>query len=202
MAREYIVTRRGAEDAVSTLPSRNDGQSGSQQFDLSRFPVIASLLRDFAEMSEASPRSGKGSGRRGRKAHAKVPCDDCIARASRKTEPAATLELCEKCTAALHRPRGRKQQEQANTRKVRKQSHAVVDTALGIPAEPVAMPCESIPSLTYAMCCSDGHMSGRNTDMGGREQRPTRTTLDQLLRQTQRTAASRLLRQSILGENG
>lgn len=111
------------------------------------FPIISSLLLDFAEMSEASTPSGKGSGRRGRKPPAKVPCDDCIARASEKTGPSATLELCENCTATLHRPRGRKQQEQANkanTRKARRQSYAVLDTALGIHAEPVAMPCESI----------------------------------------------------------
>ena len=106
-----------------------------------RFSVIASLLHDFAAMTETPSRPGKVTGRRGRKPHAKVPCDDCIARASRK-ESTATLELCEKCTAALQRPRGKKQQEQASTRKVRKQSHAVLDTALGIRAEPVAMPCK------------------------------------------------------------
>ena len=142
---EYLVALRGPQDALDEPSHHSLGQAidSSGPTSTFRFPIIASLLRDFAAMSEANARSGKGSGRRGRKPHAKVPCDDCITRASQKTEPAATLELCEKCTTALQRPRGgRKQQELANTRRVRKQSHAVLDTALGIHAEPVDMPCE------------------------------------------------------------
>lgn len=142
---EYIVAQRVPHDA----PVQPSGQSSASQdvnhtvpAQPSRFPIITSLLRDFAHMSERSGASGKGSGRRGRRAQAQVPCSDCIQRASEKSGGSAALELCADCMKALHRPRARKQQEQPNTRKVRKQSHTVIDTALGIRTEPIAMPCE------------------------------------------------------------
>ncbi len=81
-------------------------------------------LQDLFDMS-SSTKTGRP---RGRRAAARVPCDECIARASSKDE-GASIELCEKCTSALKRPR-RKQQEQANIRKVRRQSNAIIDTAL------------------------------------------------------------------------
>ena len=90
---------------------------------------LVNRLGDLHSMSEHSSSSGTKTGRpRGRRAAAKVPCDDCIARASEKNE-GGPLELCEKCTATLHRPR-RKQQEQPNVRRVRRQSNAIIDTAL------------------------------------------------------------------------
>lgn len=141
----------------STTPNAYDGDASysltrpvnrSDTADTFRFPILASLLRNFADMSEGVPQSGKGSGRRGRRPRAKVPCDECITRASRKNEPAATLVLCESCTSILHRPRARKQQEAANTRKVRKQSHAGPETGPGVHTEPVAMPCKSITAFS------------------------------------------------------
>ncbi|KAK3109606.1 hypothetical protein LTR53_016957, partial [Teratosphaeriaceae sp. CCFEE 6253] len=77
--------------------------------------------------------------RRGRRAGAKVPCDECIARASLETDKHAHIELCESCTAVLHRPRNKKQ-EAANVRRVRQQSSAIIDTALGSSTDPVTLP--------------------------------------------------------------
>lgn len=65
---------------------------------------------------------------RGRRPAAKVPCDDCIARASSAKGETASIELCERCTAVLHRPRRR--QELENVKKIRRQSNAIIDTAL------------------------------------------------------------------------
>ena len=93
------------------------------------FPILSSLLREFQAMSESTSSSSKTVRPRGRRPAAKVPCDDCIARASAKKEEGAAIELCEKCTAALHRPR-RKQQELPNVKRVRRQSNAIIDTAL------------------------------------------------------------------------
>lgn len=163
---EYIEALRGPQDALVNHSSHFSSQS-IDSVDLTsnfRFPILASLLQDFVDMGEANKRSGKGSGRRGRKPHAKVPCDECIARASQKNEPNASLELCESCTSVLHRLRARKQPEQANTRKVRKQSHTVIDTALGIHTEPVAMPCE-YNTFTLARRRknhADGYVAGSN----------------------------------------
>ena len=93
------------------------------------FPILTALLRDFHAMSESGSTGSKTGRPRGRKAAAKVPCDDCIARASTKKDEGAAIELCEKCTSALNRPR-RKQQEQPNVKRVRRQSNAIIDTAL------------------------------------------------------------------------
>ena len=93
------------------------------------FPILSALLRDFQAMSESSPSSSKTGRPRGRRAAPKVPCDDCIARASSRKEEGGVLELCERCTAALNRPR-RKQQEEPNVKRVRRQSNAIIDTAL------------------------------------------------------------------------
>ena len=86
-----------------------------------------------------SAQAGSSTKRRGRKAGVKVPCDDCIARASHVTDKNANIELCEKCTAVLQRPR-MKQQEAPNIRRVRRQSNAIIDAALGASTDPVTLP--------------------------------------------------------------
>lgn len=93
------------------------------------FPILSALLREVHAMSGSTSSSTKTGRPRGRRAAAKVPCDECIARASTKKDEGSAIELCEKCTAALHRPR-RKQQEQPNVKRVRRQSNAIIDTAL------------------------------------------------------------------------
>lgn len=102
---------------------------GHQRRTVFSFPILSALLREFHAMNESTSSSTKTGRPRGRRAAAKVPCDDCIARASTKKDEGAAIELCEKCTATLHRPR-RKQQEQPNVKRVRRQSNAIIDTAL------------------------------------------------------------------------
>lgn len=96
---------------------------------VSTFPILTALLHEFQAMSTSATSSSKTGRPRGRRAAAKVPCDDCIARASANKDEGAAIELCEKCTTTLHRPR-RKQQEQPNVKRVRRQSNAIIDTAL------------------------------------------------------------------------
>ena len=124
---EYIATGppgHGGRGIIIEPSSRN--HSGNERT-VFTFPILTALLRDFQAMS-ASTSSLKGSGRpRGRRAAAKVPCDECIARASEKKEEGATIELCERCTAVLHRPR--RKQEPPNVKRVRRQSNAIIDTA-------------------------------------------------------------------------
>ena len=118
------------------LPGPKNGSTEAQTQPIERsehtaftFPVLAALLLQFQEMSNpASSSSSKTGRKRGRRAAARVPCDDCIARAS-EGRKGATIALCERCTAVIHRPR-RKQPEQANVKRVRQQSNAIIDTAL------------------------------------------------------------------------
>jgi hypothetical protein len=76
---------------------------------------------------------------RGRKPGAKVPCDDCIARASRQQNQNAPLELCARCTQVLSRSRPREEQPRV-TQKIRPQSHVILDTVLGAQTGPQALP--------------------------------------------------------------
>ncbi|KAK5174928.1 uncharacterized protein LTR77_000064 [Saxophila tyrrhenica] len=103
--------------------------------------TILDCLQDLTNMSDRASSSGSSSKRpRGRRAAPKVPCDECIVRASEKKDGSSGgIELCEKCISSLKRPR-RKQQEQANVRKVRRQSNAIIDTALGVRTDPIDMP--------------------------------------------------------------
>ena len=123
MVTRYIGRPAGMDEGHVELPRLSISYAHSRS---SAFPLISALLQDFQEMSASSSKSGRP---RGRRAAAKVPCDDCIARASEKKDAGVDIELCERCTAVLHRPR-RKQQEQANTKRIRRQSNAIIDTAL------------------------------------------------------------------------
>lgn len=126
------------KDSGRRLPAGID-HGESQHQPSSSFPSSSLLIvskvvghsQSIDEMNEtaSSSRGVSKPGRpRGRKPSAKVPCDDCIARASEKNN-GASIELCEKCLSTLHRPR-KKPQEQANVRRVRRQSNAIIDTAL------------------------------------------------------------------------
>lgn len=123
---EYIEARGGLEDGALKPRQPPSSTQGRTVFS---FPILTALLREFHEMSTQAGSSSKTGRPRGRRAAPRVPCDDCIARASTQKEEGATIELCEKCTAVLHRPR-RKQQEQPNVKRVRRQSNAIIDTAL------------------------------------------------------------------------
>ncbi|KAK1820240.1 hypothetical protein LTR12_005391 [Friedmanniomyces endolithicus] len=81
--------------------------------------------------------------RRGRRAGVKVPCEDCIARASQTHDKTANIELCDICTAVLHGQRKKlPTAETANVRRVRRQSNAIIDVALGPSSttDPVTLP--------------------------------------------------------------
>ncbi|KAK0913879.1 hypothetical protein LTR91_011977 [Friedmanniomyces endolithicus] len=79
--------------------------------------------------------------RRGRRAGVKVPCDDCIARASQIHDKNANIELCDICTAVLHGQRKKPPTEAANVRRVRRQSNAIIDVALGSSStDPITLP--------------------------------------------------------------
>ena len=123
---EYIGGPVGHEDGLVEPQSLSTRHSQRSTF---TFPILTALLRDFQAMSSSTSSSSKTGRPRGRRAQARVPCDECIARASEKKQEGATIELCDKCTAALHRPR-RKQQDQPNVKRVRRQSNAIIDTAL------------------------------------------------------------------------
>lgn len=75
---------------------------------------------------------------RGRRLAAKVPCDNCIARASCTKGKNVNTELCENCTAVLHRPR--RKQETTLDQRVRQQSNAIIERALGAGGDPVNLP--------------------------------------------------------------
>lgn len=105
--------------------------SSSSSSSLVVLPRVVGQLQSTDEMTgSAASSSGvsKPSRPRGRKPSAKVPCDECIARASEKND-GASIELCDKCLSTLHRPR-KKQPEHANVKRVRRQSNAIIDTAL------------------------------------------------------------------------
>ena len=123
MVTRYIGGPVGVEEVHIELPRPSISYVQPSSY---AFPLIPALLQDLQAMSASSSKSGRP---RGRRAAPKVPCDDCIARASEKKDAGVDIELCEKCTAILHRPR-RKQQEQANTKRTRQQSNAIIDTAL------------------------------------------------------------------------
>ena len=126
MMREYIEASGARKEVLFEPHQRPALQNKRAAF---TFPILSALLRDFQNMSEPTASSSRTGRPRGRRAAAKVPCDDCIARASAKHGESASIELCEKCTAVLHRPR-RKQQEEPNVKRVRRQSNAIIDTAL------------------------------------------------------------------------
>jgi hypothetical protein len=103
-------------------------------------PGSVSIPRILFEFIMSSPASSSSTGRpRGRRPGAKVPCDDCIARASENPDKNANIQLCERCTNILQRPK-RRQQETANVRRVRRQSNAIIDTVLGARTDPVDLP--------------------------------------------------------------
>ena len=122
---EYIEARSPDEGLAGSRQSSLD----SQRRTVFSFPILSALLREFKDMSASTAKTAKPGRTRGRRPAARVPCDDCIARASTKKDEGAAIELCETCTATLHRPR-RKQQEQPNVKRVRRQSNAIIDTAL------------------------------------------------------------------------
>lgn len=124
-SRRRLAEDRHAEDQQHQLSSS-----------LSTALVVSSRVTNQPQSVDEMPEhvtSSNGvskTGRpRGRKPSARVPCDECIARASAKND-GASIELCEKCLSTLHRPRKKQQLEQPNVKRVRRQTNAIIDSAL------------------------------------------------------------------------
>ncbi|EME89703.1 uncharacterized protein MYCFIDRAFT_193553 [Pseudocercospora fijiensis CIRAD86] len=100
---------------------------------------------------KTQPSSSSSKGLRGRRSGVKVPCDECIQRASQTGTEGNNLELCDKCTAVLSRPRKKQEDRPSNIRRVRRQRHAIIDTALGIHTEQPAMPWSSDRQEQHAL---------------------------------------------------
>jgi hypothetical protein len=98
--------------------------------------------------TSSSPHPKRGSGLR--KNAVKIPCDDCIQRASQRDNN-ASIQLCEDCMRLLHRPRKRATPQPANVGRIRRHSDAIVDTALGLHLTPVTVPWSEDREVQHAL---------------------------------------------------
>jgi hypothetical protein len=105
-----------------------------------------------APTATPKPASTSSSSRREsgiRRTSVKVPCDDCIQRASQDTN-GSSIQLCENCMRLLHRPRRRAPQP-ANIGRIRRHTDAIVDTALGLHTTPVSVPWSEDREVQHAL---------------------------------------------------
>lgn len=79
----------------------------------------------------------------------KIPCDECIQRASRGSNN-ASIQLCDECMRLLHRPRRRAPQP-ANIGRIRRRTDAIIDTALGLPSTPASVPWSEDREVQHAL---------------------------------------------------
>jgi len=84
-----------------------------------------------------------------RKNTVKIPCDDCIQRASQGGNN-ASIQLCDECMRLLHRPRKRAPQP-ANVGRIRRHTDAIIDTALGLHLAPVSVPWSEDREVQHAL---------------------------------------------------
>lgn len=120
--------------------------------------ILSNLLPFFTQAMSSAPQSNfssppsasstprEGNNRRG---CVKVPCDDCIQRASDGGNNAFT-QLCEQCMRSLHRPR-RRQRQAPTANKVRRHTNAIIDTALGLHTDPVTLPWSEDRQTQHAL---------------------------------------------------
>ena len=127
----------GHQDHTNDNDVEEVHRTNREEDDILSLPL--SVIKRFIISMASQGSSGSSSaGRpRGRRASVKVPCDGCIKRASENKDE-SSIQLCERCLSVLHRPRRR--QEQPNVRKVRRQSNAIIDAALGVRTDPVTLP--------------------------------------------------------------
>ncbi|KAK5698463.1 hypothetical protein LTR17_023638 [Elasticomyces elasticus] len=124
------------------MPDHMAGLKEVQDFRVvsGRLTVPLSIFRAFAILPLImSAQAGPSAKRRGRRAGVQVPCDDCIARASNIQDKTGNIELCEACTSVLHKPR-KKEAPNVGRVRIRRQSNAIVDTALGASTTPITLP--------------------------------------------------------------
>jgi len=124
-----------AQNIIAALPEKS----------LSPPPLFLSpislLMNPITSISTTRPR--------GQPAAAKVPCDDCIARASSTKGKNASIGLCEHCTAVLHRTR--RKQATPLVRRVRRQSNTIIDTVLGARGDPIDLPWSEDGHVQHAL---------------------------------------------------
>jgi hypothetical protein len=101
----------------------------------------------MSEPARISSPSRRGSSIR--KDTVKIPCDDCIQRATQGGNN-ASMELCEDCMRLLHRPRKRAAQT-ANVDRIRRHTDAIIDTALGLHLTPVSVPWSEDREVQHAL---------------------------------------------------
>ena len=96
----------------------------------------------------STPHPRRGSGLR--KNAVKIPCDDCIQRASQGGND-ASIQLCEDCMRLLHRPRKRGPPQPANIGRIRRHTDQIIDTATGLHLTPVTVPWSDDREMQHAL---------------------------------------------------
>lgn len=112
-----------------------------------RYSIMASSSKHPSKRPSSTASHQQDVGHR--KNAVKIPCDDCIQRASQDTNKSG-IELCDECTRLLHRPRRRAQQT-ANIGRIRRRTDAIIDTALGSPSTPVSVPWSEDREVQHAL---------------------------------------------------
>lgn len=131
----------------------SDQTSESSSYQLITVPsallfTVQEIITNMSNATSGGAPSSSSGRPRGRRPATRVPCDACIARASQNKQE--NIELCDKCTAVLHRPRNRPK-ETPTTRRVRRQSHAIIDTALGIRTDEPSLPFSNDKQEQHAL---------------------------------------------------
>lgn len=109
--------------------------------------VMASPTSISKPASISSPPRRQSSTRRNA---VKIPCDDCILRASQEGSN-ANIQLCEDCMRLLHKPRRRAAPQPANVGRIRRHTDAIIDTALGLHLAPVTIPWSEDREVQHAL---------------------------------------------------
>lgn len=109
-------------------------------------PPPPPISKPASTTSSPHPRRGSSV----RKNAFKIPCDDCIQRASQGGNN-ASIQLCDDCMRLLHRPRKRTTPQPANVGRIRRHTDAIIDTALGLHLTPVSVPWSEDREVQHAL---------------------------------------------------
>jgi hypothetical protein len=105
---------------------------------LSSVPPALPPLLDMGPRAASSSFNGHGRRRGERKTTPKIPCESCVKRASEQTGD-GSIGLCAQYTSALHRPRGKKHDDQSR-QPTKKLSAASINTAPGASTDTLTVP--------------------------------------------------------------
>jgi hypothetical protein len=109
-------------------------------------PPSTPILKPTSTSSSPHPRRATSV----RKNAIKIPCDDCIQRASQGGNN-SNIQLCDDCMRLLHRPRKRAPPQPANVGRIRRHTDAIIDTALGLHLTPVSVPWSEDREVQHAL---------------------------------------------------